>query len=330
MKILLIYRSLELGPSIRRVFQPLEAEMRKSHEVDAIYLPIATASPFDILKNIKYVKQHLDSKRYDIIHITGHVHYLTWALRHQNTVVTVHDLGFYTGCSSKCKKALLYAFFVYPLKYAKRLTFISEKSLLEANNVLSLRGDIQSVIYNPVDRRFAFKHKEINTQYPVVLHIGTKPNKNLPRVLEAVSNIPCRLHIVGPLTEEMKVNIEEKGIDVKLDAYLSDEQVKEAYEQCDIVCFASLYEGFGLPIIEAQAVGRPVVTSRIEPLCSIAKDAAILVDPYSAEKIKNGLLSALQNATKMIEKGLENVKRFNVESIANEYTKVYESLNNLA
>ena len=81
MRILYIYRSKDSGPSMRRVFEPIEKALKNECQLDSIYLPIATASPIDILENIQFVKDYLKGKQYDIIHITGHVNYLLWPLR---------------------------------------------------------------------------------------------------------------------------------------------------------------------------------------------------------------------------------------------------------
>ena len=108
MRNLYIYRSKDSGPSIRRVFEPIENVLKKECQLDSIYLPIATASPIDILRNIQFVQNYLKGKQYDIIHITGHVNYLLWPLRKYRTIVTVHDLGFYISLAAGLKKKLLY------------------------------------------------------------------------------------------------------------------------------------------------------------------------------------------------------------------------------
>ena len=96
MRILYIYRSKDSGPSIRRVFEPIENALKKECQLDSIYLPRATASPIDLFRNIQFVKNYIRGKQYDIIHITGHVNYLLWPLRKYITLVIVHDLGFST------------------------------------------------------------------------------------------------------------------------------------------------------------------------------------------------------------------------------------------
>lgn len=311
---------------MRRVFEPVEQALKNECSVDSLYLPIATASPIDIIKNSLFVWKYLRVHKYDVIHITGHVNYLLYILHNYNTVITVHDLGFYTCFSSGLKKKLLYLFFVYPLRYARYVTYISDKSYEEANGLISIPKERQGVIYNSVDSSFIFTPKKINREHPVILHIGTKVNKNLPRVIEAVSTIPCTLHIIGPVSQELQQKIYDYGIHAKIECDISDAEIIKAYTECDVICFPSLYEGFGMPIIEGQAIGRPVVTSDLLPMNRIAGRGAVLVNPESVSSIRNGIIAALENSDNLVNEGRENVMRFSLNNIVEDYRCVYSSL----
>ena len=110
---------------------------------------------------------------------------------------------------------------------------------------------------------------------------------------------------------------------------MTDAELVEAYRRCDMVVFASLYEGFGLPVLEAQATGRPVITSNISAMPEAAGDGALLVDPYSVEAIRAAVLrikNEPQLREQLVRKGLENVGRFRAAAVAERYAEVYRRL----
>lgn len=322
MRILYIYRNKELGPSIRRVFQPVEEEMRKFAEVESIFLPYKGASLYSLYKNICYVKQFIKSREFDIIHITGDVYYFTYFLRNYNTVATVHDMGFYSNFSKRSIRSLvLYLLWIRPLKYSSMVTFISEKSSKEANKIIDLRNTM--IIPNAVPRRFMSVPKKLNEDRPVVLHVGTAKNKNLDRVIEALIGKLCHLRIIGKLGEITLEKLRQYKIDYSNASNISDDEILEEYKKCDIVSFPSLYEGFGMPIIEGQAIGRPVVTSNISPMKDIARESTILVDPTDVNSIRKGFILAMDNYNTLVSQGLENVKRYSLETVTKQYLQCY-------
>ena len=107
---------------------------------------------------------------------------------------------------------------------------------------------------------------------------------------------------------------------------LTDEQMADEYRRADMVSFASLAEGFGMPIIEGQATGRVVVTSALPPMNEVAGGGAVLVDPLSVESIRHGFLAAMRDAElrrRLIAIGRANVERFSAETIAAQYVALY-------
>ena len=326
MKILYIYRHPDMGYSIGKVFRPIEEEMKKHTEVDSIYLPVPNYSLKGLWENIRYTLKHCKKNKYDVIHITGTEHYLLPFLRNKKTVITVHDLGFFTNNKLSCRNILKYFLWIKTLPLASYVTFISEKSKNEALRLVNLKERTYSVIMNPIGAEFSAHHKEINKACPTILHIGTKEHKNIETTAIALKGFPCKLIIIGKLSEKQKDTLKINNINYINKCNLTDEEIIQEYVNCDFVNFPSLYEGFGMPIIEGQSIGRPVLTSYLSPMKEVAADAAVLVDPTCPESIRKGYETLVKDAEMYIEKGFENIKRFTLSCISKEYFDIYNKI----
>ena len=101
------------------------------------------------------------------------------------------------------------------------------------------------------------------------------------------------------------------------------------YQLADIISFPSIFEGFGMPIIEGQATGRPVLSSNIAPMTEVAGDGACLINPHNINQIRHGFLPLINDKDYrdgLIQKGFENVKRFSIEHISEQYMNLYHNL----
>jgi glycosyltransferase involved in cell wall biosynthesis len=164
---------------------------------------------------------------------------------------------------------------------------------------------------------------------PVILQVGTDPNKNLERVARALAGIHCRLVIVGQCDPRVEEALRGARVAWVNRAGVTDAEMPSIYASADVVLFASTYEGFGLPIIEAQATGRPVVTSRVTAMPEVAGEGACLVDPYDTESIRDGVLRVIRDEgyrNALVRRGLENVRRFEPREIAAQYARLYEEI----
>ena len=123
-----------------------------------------------------------------------------------------------------------------------------------------------------------------------------------------------------------------RNIDFENHRDLSMEEMAERYRQADAVVFASTYEGFGMPVVEAQATGRPVITSNIEPMMWVAgAEGACFVDPFNPESMRAGIERVIQDENfrnQLTKNGLENVKRYSIGQIAGQYIQLYQKFLN--
>jgi glycosyltransferase involved in cell wall biosynthesis len=148
-------------------------------------------------------------------------------------------------------------------------------------------------------------------------------------LINAIYGINCHLRIIGEIDFETKALLEKYGIAFSNDSDLNNEEIRNEYKNADIVAFCSIFEGFGLPIIEGQAMRTPVITSNISPLKEVAGGGAVLVNPSDETEIRNGLLNIIGSAElreKLIAAGLQNIKRFEPQSIARLYENLYDEI----
>jgi len=185
------------------------------------------------------------------------------------------------------------------------------------------------VIPNCVSPHIHTTQKQFNIANPVILQIGTKENKNLPRLIQALQGIKCTINIVGNLNVLQMKLLHDYNISFNNYMNLAYEQIVRLYQECDIVTLISTYEGFGLPIIEANATGRVVIAANIASIPEVAGNAALLVDPYNVAEIRDGILSLISNENlrnNLIYNGLENIKRFQPITIAAQYENLYRTI----
>jgi glycosyltransferase involved in cell wall biosynthesis len=265
----------------------------------------------------------------DINHVTGDIHFIVMFLKSKRTILTIHDIGFINH-PNFFKRYLLKQFWLtLPIKRAAKITVVSQATKAELLRMVGLKFEPKiEVIHNFVSDRYKPCSKEFASERPRILQIGTKYNKNLLRLIEAISPLQCKLQIIGELTIEHLDSLVKHKIDFVNSSQLTNEQMLVAYHKADIVSFVSTYEGFGMPIIEANAVGRVVITSDVLSMPEVAGNAAHLVDPFDVNSIRAGFELVIQDSLyreKLIVNGFENVTRFRKNKIIDQYAKLYRS-----
>ncbi|MBK6904841.1 MAG: glycosyltransferase family 4 protein [Saprospirales bacterium] len=313
--------------SIEQLFEAIRQHFPKDMRVEVAVCPHPSQGLLPRLKNLLFASRC----RGDIYHITGDVHYLALALPRKNTILTVHDLGFLRQSNPMVRKILYWFWLKIPLARVAMVTTISEATKQDILRYLPrYPEDKIQVIPNPVLPFFRPVPKSFDAALPTILLVGTKPNKNLPRILAALEGIPCRIRIIGERKAEAEALFRQYRLPHTWLEHLTQEELLEAYSSSDLLLFASTLEGFGMPILEAQAVGRPVITSNCSSMPEVAGEGACLVDPFDIDSIREGLLRVIGDGAyrdELVQKGWVNVKRFEAGEVARRYAELYTSLN---
>lgn len=265
----------------------------------------------------------------DINHVTGDNNYAGLLLKKSRTVLTIHDCADYESRTGIGSWFLRKIWVSWPVSRCAVVTTISEASRQAILRISACSPDKVVIIPNAVSKVFCYQAKPDISGRPRILQVGTSINKNLERVVEAIKSLQCTLVVVGQLSHEQHRVLEDSNVDYENHVGISTSELKCEYEKCDLLVFASLYEGFGMPIIEAQIVGRPVVTSKISSMPEVAGAGACLVDPTSSSSIRIGIdrvLSDRKYRNMLVEEGHLNAERFDPSDIAARYFSVYQSL----
>jgi glycosyltransferase involved in cell wall biosynthesis len=314
--------------SIEKLFEALHAHFESSGvRVHRLELPLISKGIVSVLRNIWFVARRRKAR---ILHITGDVHYATLLCPFSRTIITIHDCVVLQRGSGLKRLVLWTLWFGLPVRLASMIVVISEQTKSELTKVVGIPESKITVIPNFVDPSFVFSERPFASDRPRILHVGTTPNKNLPRVIAALRGIPCMLVIVGELPKTLRDDLQENGITYENFVGVEHVAMKRLYRDADIISFPSTYEGFGMPILEGQAVGRPVLTSDREPMRSVAgPSGALLVDPDSVGSIREGFIALLSDEslrTRLIAAGRENCLRFTMDAVAARYLAIYERL----
>jgi glycosyltransferase involved in cell wall biosynthesis len=235
-------------------------------------------------------------------------------------VVTVHDLALVRWPEAFPRWHRLYgkAGLLRVLRGADAVVAVSEFTKDEVIAFAGVPSDRVRVIPNGVDPIFGPGDNVSQGDY--LLAVGTlEPRKNLARVVEAARSVGVELRVVGARGWG--------GVDVPgWVGQVPDAALAALYGRARCVLYPSLYEGFGLPVLEAMACGTPVVTSRGTAMEEIAGGAAVLVDPTSAASIAAGIAEADERREELVPLGLARASEFTWERSANAVERLWREL----
>lgn len=288
---------------------------------------------------------HLLRNSFDLFHGTNYEIPL-WSQR--PTVVTIHDLSLLLHSEFHEKRLTWRGRWRLPLMAKKASKIITPSTSVKTEVCEAFGVDPEKVTVTPEAPRPVFKRREdpellrrLGIDGDFILFVGTiEPRKNLRRLVEAFGRVmhgtelTAKLVIAGGLgwlMDDFGSFIKEKGVEdrVCLTGYLEDEELCGLYSACTAFVYPSLYEGFGLPPLEAMACGAPVVTSRIASLKETVGDAARLVDPNDVEDLASAMVEMLTDGRvreHYAEAGKNHVKEFTWEQTALKTLDVYRQL----
>lgn len=312
--------------SVERLFESVCEQLPADIDAEIVRLPFPSQGFVPRLRNLTFTAR----LRADIIHVTGDVHYCALAVPRHRCLLTVLDHSSLHRLGGLRRWTYFLLWFRLPAWWATRITVISRATRDELVRGLPTTAAKTSIIPCPVGGSFlTVRRTPKQGRLFQVLMVGTGANKNLERMVRALESLPVHIRIIGALSPEQCTLLEASAVSYSAVAELSDEQMVREYAESDVLSFISTYEGFGLPIIEAQAVGLPVVTSNISSMPEVAGDGALLVDPFDVKAIEDAVALLIEKpdvAQVLTEKGFRNVESFRPDTIAEMYGQIYRNM----
>jgi len=254
-------------------------------------------------------------------------------------VMQIHDVNALEGYSSRVHGLYRRATVPRAARAADALVTVSEFSKEEIVSVLDVDTADVHVAYNGVDEFFREPGGGTAFDCPdsYVLYVGAmNPRKNVARLVRAFlrlrssADIPQKLLLVGPEKELLfrDLSLDESPA-VVTPGYLTRPELKYAYATADLFAFPSLYEGFGLPPLEAMACGTPVVAGNVASLPEVLGDAAEFVDPHDVDAVAEGMKRVLMDgeyAEELVQRGYERAAQYTWEQTADTVLEMFRSV----
>ena len=324
-----VHAASQLGPNFRAVLEP---------------------SPNYSFREQIHVPWVLHRERPDVFHAP---HYVLPPATRCRSVVTIHDcihLMFPQYLRNRAAYVYARASMWSAARQAQRILTVSEASKRDIIHFFNVPPEKVVVVYNAIEERFAQTpsgdaiervRERYQLNHPFVLYVGNiKPHKNLVRLIEAFAELRRRgfdelkLLIIGDEISKLPalrraVHSHKLHKHVRFLGYLEDETLASLYRLASVFVFPSLYEGFGLPPLEAMASGTPVVTSNVSSMPEVTGDAAVLVDPYDVHSIVEGIERVLRGpelSAELRRKGFARAREFSWERSVERTRQVYHEV----
>lgn len=326
--VLVVRRPLPGQHSIERTTRSLHSELAKNVTVKTWAVPYESRGVVRRFGNVVFTAIAARTRfRRHVLHLTGDINYVAMLLPSDRLVVTVHDLTHLQATRGLRRRFLSLIWFEIPGRRASAIVAVSTETANQLRLHIVDSAPV-AVIPSAIGAEFWTEAVSERSDRPRVLQVGTRPNKNLAAVAMALRDLDVELRIIGDPSAEDRRLLANLRLHYSVVAPKSDPEMVQEYRKSSVLVFASLAEGFGMPIAEAMAIGLPVVTSNRDPMRSVADGAAILVDPERPADIRRGIVELLvDDATRArcIEIGRRVSLRYHPAVAANSYLEIYRS-----
>jgi len=267
----------------------------------------------------------------DILHITGDINFACIAQRRRGrkVVLTIHDVGMLDEGSWVMRALKTWFLLLWPSKSCDAIIVVSDTTKQDILSRCSYPEQQIHVIPSLISSHFRERESQPSGGSHRILHIGTAANKNLGGHIAALDGTGLHLTIIGEPSEENRRQLESANLSFEIRTGLSEEEMQATYAESTALLFCSQLEGFGMPIVEAQTIGVPVITSQHDPMRHVAGDGALFCDPGDPVSIREQVLKLIQDESlrnTLIEKGKTNARRFNPQQAVAAHQAVYATI----
>lgn len=314
------------------------------------FQPVIQRTPVYSVRELVTLSWQLFRQRVDLYHAT---HYVLPFMVPCRSVVTIHDIIHLLYPEYLPNRfAFIYAerMIRHSLLRGDRIIAVSQNTRKDLVNYFNIADRKIDVIYNGIDETFHHQHEpavidrvlaDLDLHRPYLLFVGNpKPHKNLDNVVKAYAralklhDMPHRLAVVGDregLSFKIRQRAEQLGISdrIQLLGHVPQDLLPAIYQGADLFLYPTLYEGFGLPVVEAMASGTPVITSNTSALKEIGAGYADLVNPLDIEGMAQAIVQCVrdeEHRSSLRKLGLRRSQDFRCDNAARNTLEIYHEV----
>ena len=317
-------KSLSNHHSIERFANTLKAiKYNKKFKINILKCPVSSKGFFRRLYLVfwSYLNQG------DVNHVLGDVNFISIFMDKNKTINTFLDCRLLDKFAGLKLIVYQYLWFKIPTNISKKITYISNFTKTSIERKLKIKVKNSEVIPVPLVENLKFQVNK--NKKKKILIVGTSENKNIKNMILSLKSLDISLTIIGKIKKDIKNLCETNNINYKNLVDISNNKMRNIYANNDILLMVSKYEGFGMPIIEAQSSGTVVITSNIEPMKSIVGDKGLTVNPNRPDEIRAKIKKLINSSNyffKNVKIGKLNSIKYNSKKINKIYFKLYSEI----